>query len=103
MKKNEYQARQWARTYRPRRKRMRIHSTDILGQCSTCLDTFTVTIVRAYDELIVQETPRLRWITRGTETYLIHHPDLCRGKVKLYGSLEGLYPQPVSPLEPTLA
>ena len=101
MKNNE--ARQWARTNRPRKKRPRIHSVDILGQCSCCLDTFSVTIVRVYEELIVQETPRLRWITRGDETYLIHHPDLCRGKVKLYGSLEGLYPQPVLPLEPIIA
>ena len=64
-------------------------SRSVVGQCAFCLDIFTVDLYIDHHKLCVSETSRLQWNPGHPEAELIHRPDYCNGKVKLYGSLEG--------------
>lgn len=81
----------------PVRTRSRMARTlEVCGQCSTCLDFFSVSLYFTRGAWHVAETPRLKWSTRvlthedGTverERILRHLPAYCAsGKVHLYGS-----------------
>lgn len=68
------------------------YAGEVIGQCERCLDFFSVTVIRSRSRagrLEVYETPRLVWRTNHNtkQSYLIHRPGVCSGKVRLfYGS-----------------
>ena len=77
---------------RRRTKGSRVRSVEVSGQCSVCLDFFTVTLYALSGrEWRVSETPRLTWRYRvGGERVLTHRPDLCDGRVTLWGAKDCL-------------
>lgn len=80
---------------RARRARSTTHrSRSVTGQCSVCLDLFTVDLYIDHHALCVSETSRIKWTPGHVERELVHRPDYCNGKVRLYGSLEGFFPEP---------
>lgn len=80
--------------YARRQRRHAIRSRQVTGQCSYCLDLFSVDLYYRNGTLYVSETPRVKQVygARGEPAQLIHRPDYCNAKVNLYGSLEGFLP-----------
>lgn len=80
---------------KPPRSRM-ARTLEVCGQCTSCLDFFSVSLYFARGNWHIAETPRLKWSTcvitheDGTQEHeriLRHLPVYCiSGKVKLYGS-----------------
>lgn len=78
------------------------YAGEVIGQCERCLDFFSVTVIRSRTRagrLEVYETPRLVWRTNHNtkQSYLIHRPGVCSGKVRLfYGSSDTKLARPTS-------
>ena len=72
----------------------RVRSCDIAGQCRTCLDFFTVSIVLIGGIATLANTARMRWQSdpQTKKLRLIHRPNSCNGEIALYGTIEGLAP-----------
>jgi hypothetical protein len=73
----------------PAKKRRRSR-TEVMGQCSSCKDWFSVTLYYARNRWHVQEQARLKVIERplGQRDIIVHRPDYCNAGVTLYGSQE---------------
>lgn len=65
-------------------------SCEVCGQCSVCLDLFSVHVYLFRDTLRIADAARLKW--RGKTLQHLHpfSPTLPVGKVSLYGSLDSL-------------
>lgn len=75
------------------RSRLTARSCEVSGQCSACLDFFTLSVYLVHGQPAIADTPRVKWMPDPDdegELTLIHRPELCHAKVKLYGSLEKL-------------
>src|SRR5260221_831810 len=66
---------------------------DITGQCSNCLDVFSVSVYVHKHKVYASESSRLKWIRdEEGQICLVHRPGMCNGRVKLYGTLDRFFP-----------